>query len=105
MENKPERNPNIGCIKRPGGELNYQGEWVVLEESTQKATKTGEKLWVHACGAVIMGAKVDHPIWDKTSPCAGGGATIIETVPVCGDCETEPQSFGAPIYSDEHSII
>lgn len=66
----------------------------VLEESTWNAEA---EEWRHSCGALVLGAKVYHPIYDCPLPLTGSGQVHVETVPYCPTCEPKPNEAGAPI--------
>jgi len=50
------------------------------------------------CKGVVMGAVVLHPIHLRSMPGVGFGQCQRETVPYCPNCETKPDSCGAPVY-------
>lgn len=51
------------------------------------------------CDAVIMEAKVAHPIWLRGMS-GGFGECKYESVGYCPNCETKPAFNGAPVYED-----
>ncbi len=78
----------IDDVKKKGHKI-----WLVLSESTGKEG-VGFK---HKCGTEIQGKQVSHSIHDGPFALSGSGRVRTETVPFCLKCETEPNSYGAPI--------
>jgi hypothetical protein len=66
----------------------------VLEESTWNDE---EQQWTHRCGAIVLGAKVYHSIYDSPLPLTGSGQVHVEMVPYCPACDTPPRQAGTPI--------
>lgn len=53
------------------------------------------------CGAMILAARVAHPIWDGPFPCSGNGQVHNEYLPYCPNCEEEPDFHGSPIITNQ----
>lgn len=49
------------------------------------------------CGAVIMAARVAHPIHDGPFPLSGSGQCEYEVIGYCPNCEKKPSFHGTPI--------
>lgn len=91
-------NEGTALMKRQGGQLDKDGNWLVLTESKMLTEKDGGlKGWVHSCGETVMAAVIAHPIWDGPFPMSGSGRCQNENVPYCPKCEEKPDFHGAPI--------
>lgn len=85
-------------VKRQGGQLTEDGEWLVLTESEMLTEEGGGlKGWKHSCGETVMVARVHRPVWDGPFKGSGSGQVRVELVPYCPKCEVEPNWSGPPI--------
>lgn len=73
--------------RAPGNEAN----WTKREEN-------GVTKWTcNTCQAVIMNARVAHPVHDGPFALSGGGECEYEDIGYCPNCERKPDFHGAPI--------
>lgn len=60
--------------------------------------KDGDGWKCKDCNAIIISARVAHPVHFHGMHGAGGGECKYETVPYCPNCEKQPNFNGAPVY-------
>lgn len=81
--------------KRKGGQLDKDGNWLVLTESTLVQEEGEVKGWRHnTCGETVMDFIDYRPIWDGPFPCSGSGRVHRDHIPYCPKCEEKPVSQG-----------
>jgi len=81
----------VNHLEKPESEKRGPGD-----ESNWKKSDDGS--WhCNTCGALIMGARVAHPVHDGPFPGAGSGECEYETIGYCPNCEKKPDFHGAPV--------
>ena len=70
--------------------------------------KDGKGYKCKGCDAVIMSARVAHPIYLREMPPRHGfGRCAYEQVPYCPNCDEKPNFDGEPVYvsKDDQALI